>query len=95
MGEQLLAGRVSRPVVSRTEHNLWADGIGERIYGMSGFVCDGVGMHAHFAEVVSEARLHDGSCPGVKWLAGRAQNFVDEGWSFGPTQIRSADALLL
>src|SRR5678815_5522055 len=95
MGEQLSAGRGSRPVVSRAENNLRANGVGQSIYCMSGFVGAGVGMHAHFAEVVSEARLHDGPCRSVEWLAGRAQDFVDKGWRYGPAQVASADPLHL
>ena len=52
-------------------------------------------MHAHFAEVMSEARLHDGPCRGVEWLAGRAQDFVDKGWRFGPAQVAFAHPLHL
>src|SRR5262245_16419683 len=95
MGEQLSAGRGSWPVVSLAEDNLRADGVGQSIYCMSGFAGAGVGMHAHFAEVMSEARLHDGPCRGVEWLAGRAQDFVDKGWRSDPAQVASADPLHL
>jgi hypothetical protein len=40
-------------------------------------------MNPHPAEVVAEARLHEGASFSVERLAGRAQDFVDDRKSFG------------
>ena len=33
-------------------------------------------MHTHVAEIMPEARLHEGACCGVQWLAGGAQDIM-------------------
>jgi hypothetical protein len=37
-------------------------------------------MHSHPAEVVAEARLHEGTRGRIERLTGRAQNLMDNGW---------------
>jgi hypothetical protein len=39
-------------------------------------------MHSHLAEVVAEARLHEGTGGLIERLAGRAQDFVYDGWDY-------------
>lgn len=62
------------------KHNVVADGIRQGIYCSSGLGCSLIGMNAHPAEIVSKAGFQDPAGYGVKWLAGRTEYFVNDGW---------------
>src|SRR5262249_58367311 len=40
-------------------------------------------MHAHLAEVSAEACFHVSAGGRIKWLAGRTQHVMDDGWYCG------------
>jgi hypothetical protein len=69
-----MAGRV--PAVAKND--VVSHGVSVGIHG--GSRCRGlpVGMHAHVAEIVTEARFHERTRPGVKRLAWPLQNVVHD-----------------
>ena len=76
--EQLLALRGARREATGAEDDVVADREGVRVDGVRGLLRGGVGVHAHAAEVVTEARLHRRPRRLVERLTGRAKHFVDD-----------------
>src|SRR5262245_49853102 len=54
--------------------------VGQRVDGAGGLSSTGVGMDAHAAEVVPEARLHERTRVHVERFAWRLQHIVDNRW---------------
>ena len=66
-----------RLILLGPEDDVLPDGVGPRVHGLRRFGCPGIGVYAHPAEVMAEARLHECASGGVQRLARRPQHFVN------------------
>jgi hypothetical protein len=71
-----------RIVLARAEDEVVADSISQRVYCTGRFRSLVVRMNPYLAEVVPEARLHEGTRRRVERLARRPQHFVHD-WRHG------------
>src|SRR5215510_15658474 len=77
MCEQTLATPCVGSVLAPAENHVLANRVGEGIDRSCRLCRARVAMHAHLAEVVPEARLHERARLGIKRLARRPQHVVD------------------
>jgi hypothetical protein len=70
--------RREREIVCAKDNAL-AHGVGASAYGACRFRCLWVGVNANVAEIMSEARFHEGARFRIQRLTRRAQCFLDDG----------------
>ena len=67
-----------RRILPHPEHHIVPYRVGQRVHRVSRFGGLGVSVYPHPAEVVAEARLHEGAGTRVERLARRAKHLVDD-----------------
>jgi len=77
VGDQASPRAGARRVLPRPEDHIAPHRVRQRVHGSRRLSRPGIGMHAHPAEIVAEARLHEGPRLRIERLARRAQHFVD------------------
>ena len=87
MGQQVLARRRARIILTTSESDVMADGERLRLQGLVQFSGLAVRVYTHPTEVVLEARLHEGTSARVERLTGRAQYFVNAGRRCGLSKV--------
>src|SRR5215216_2789474 len=79
MGEHVLPGRASRPVLASVKYDAPAEGVGSGVYRLRRLGRPGVGVYPHLAEVVTETRLHDSAVGLIQRSARRAEHLANDG----------------
>lgn len=74
--EETLAFVCVRRVLTPTENDLMADAVGKGVHCFGRLHSPMVRMNSHPAEIMPEARFHEGARRSVQRLAGRAENFM-------------------
>jgi hypothetical protein len=90
VGEQSSPTAIARRILVRTKGHVVADGVGRRIHRPRRLSRPRVGMDAHAAEVMAEARLHEPARRHVQRPAGGAQHLVDNGRGHSRATAHSA-----
>ncbi len=85
--EQPAALRGSGIEAPKAENDVVSNCVGMSVERPSRHLCVLIRMHAHTAEVVSEARLHKGASRQVEGLTRRAKYFVDDRRHFGLSPV--------
>jgi hypothetical protein len=80
MSQECAAGCRVRRVLAAGEHHVPSHRIRTRIHGMCRFCRACIGMHPHPAEVLAEARFHEGADGGIQRLPAAIQYRANDGW---------------
>jgi hypothetical protein len=87
---EMLARACARLIMARSEDNVAAHRVGQRAYFTRALSRTRIRMHAHVAEIVTEARLHKAARRLVQLFAARLQDIDDGARARWPCRIGRA-----